>query len=65
MNGMMLSMRWKWQKLFSYGQVVCFATAWAIGLLIARDHGTSAEVRSLRSFAATANLPGVQASLRP
>jgi hypothetical protein len=64
MNGMMLSMRWKWQKLFSYGEVICFVTAWAIGLLIARDHGSSDDPQ-LRSFATTADLPGVQASLRP
>jgi hypothetical protein len=65
MNGMMLSMRWKWQKLFSYGEVVCFVTAWAIGVLLARDQGANSDDRSLRSFATTADLPGVQAALRP
>jgi hypothetical protein len=65
MNGMMLSMRWKWHKLFSYGEVVCFVTAWAVGLLVARDQGRSVDQRSAsRTFATTADLPGVQAALR-
>jgi hypothetical protein len=61
----MLSMRWKWQKLFSYGEVICFVTAWAIGLLMARDTGPSIEPRAAaRTFATTNELPGVQASLQ-
>ena len=35
MNGTTLIIRWNWQKLFSYGEVVCFVSAWAIGLLVA------------------------------
>jgi hypothetical protein len=66
MNGMMLSMRWKWQKLFSYGEVICFISAWAVGVLVARDHGGQFDQRSAaRTFATTADLPGLQAALRP
>jgi hypothetical protein len=65
MNGMMLSMRWKWHSVFSYGEVICFVTAWAIGLLVARDQGRSFDQRSAtRTLATTADLPGVQAALR-
>jgi hypothetical protein len=65
MNGMMLSMRWKWQTLFSYGEVICFVTAWAVGLVIARDQGRSFDQQvAARSFATTSELPGVQAALR-
>jgi hypothetical protein len=66
MTGMMLSMRWKWQKLFSYGEVICFVTAWAVGVLVARDHGSAFDQRTVtRTFATTSDLPGVQAALRP
>jgi hypothetical protein len=61
----MLSMRWKWQKLFSYGEVICFVSAWAVGLLMARDQQRLADHRAAEpTFAATSELPGVQASLR-
>lgn len=64
--GMMLSMRWKWHKLFSYGEVICFVTAWAVGLLLARDQGRFVDRHeNVRSIATTTNLPGVQAALRP
>ncbi len=35
MFGTTLTTRWNWQKLFSYGEVVCFISAWAVGLLVA------------------------------
>jgi hypothetical protein len=58
-------MRWLWPKLFSYAEVMCFITAWAVGLLIARGEGRAADERgSIRTFATAADLPGVQASLR-
>jgi hypothetical protein len=60
----MRSMRWTWQKLFSYGEVVCFVTAWAVGLLVARDQERLVDQRAAtRTFATTAE-PGVQAALR-
>ncbi|MEX2315912.1 MAG: hypothetical protein WD669_02100 [Pirellulales bacterium] len=62
---MMLSMRWKWQLLFSYGEVICFVTAWAVGLLVARDQGRLVDQRTaVRTFATTTELPGAQAALR-
>jgi len=62
---MTLSMRWKWQKLFSYGEVICFVTAWAVGLLLARDQERLVDHRAtMRAFAATNELPGVQAALQ-
>jgi hypothetical protein len=59
------SIRWNWQKLFSYGEVVCFVSAWAIGLLIA-VHGQRAERAQAvsRTFAATSDSLGIQATLR-
>jgi hypothetical protein len=62
---MMISMRWKWQLLFSYGEVICFVTAWAVGLLVARDQSRSVDPRSTaQTFATTTELPGAQAALR-
>jgi hypothetical protein len=58
-------MRWTWQKLFSYAEVVCFVSAWAVGLLIAREEGRAGGERSaVRTFATTSELPGAQAALR-
>jgi len=58
-------MRWTWQKLFSYAEVMCFITAWAVGLLVARDERRPVDERSAtRTFATASDLPGVQASLR-
>ena len=65
MTSTMLSTHWNWQKLFSYGEVVCFVSAWAVGLLIAM-RGTAAGSTSgerLRSFAATSDSLGIQAKL--
>lgn len=62
--GMMLSMRWKWKKLFSYGEVICFVTAWAVGLLLARDQERLIDHRAaVRTFATATELPGVQAAM--
>lgn len=57
--------RWNWQKLFSYGEVVCFVTAWAVGLLIAvQAQRPSHEPMSNRSFASATDSLGIQANLR-
>jgi hypothetical protein len=64
MFGTTFPISWNWQKLFSYGEVVCFVSAWAVGLLIAmqghhldRDRGTA------RNFASTNDSLGIQANL--
>jgi hypothetical protein len=62
---MALSIRWNWQKLFSYGEVVCFVSAWAIGLLVAvQSHRGDDDERASRSFAATHDRLGIQATAR-
>jgi hypothetical protein len=62
---MTYSIRWNWQKLFSYGEVVCFVSAWAIGLLIAvQGHRTERAQSTSRTFAAASDSLGVQATLR-
>jgi hypothetical protein len=60
MNGTIFSTHWKWQKVFSYGEVICFVTAWAIGLVVARDRSPSVErPAAVRSIAATSDQPDV------
>jgi hypothetical protein len=62
---MTLSIRWNWQKLFSYGEVVCFVSAWAIGLLVAvQSHRPENDQRAARTFAAASDSLGIQAQLR-
>jgi hypothetical protein len=64
MTSTMLSTHWNWQKLFSYAEVVCFVSAWAVGLLIAGDgHRSERDASSVRTFAATSDALGVQAKL--
>jgi hypothetical protein len=59
------STRWNWQKLFSYGEVACFVSAWAIGLLIAAQaQKPEAERAVSRSFASANDTLGIQAQLR-
>ncbi len=65
MFGTTLSNRWSWQKLFSYGEVVCFVSAWAVGLLIAiQGQQANAERGTTRSFASASDTLGIQANLR-
>jgi hypothetical protein len=62
---MMLPPRTNWQKLFSYGEVVCFFSAWAIGLLIVLSANQSSDDRTAaRRFASASDVPGVQATLQ-
>lgn len=65
MSGMTFSIRWNWQKLFSYAEVVCFVSAWAIGLLVAaQGQRTDRDTATSRTFAATSDELGIQATLR-
>jgi hypothetical protein len=65
MFGTTFSNRWSWQKLFSYGEVVCFASAWAVGLLIAmQSHGLKRDRPATQTFASTGDTLGIQATLR-
>jgi hypothetical protein len=60
----MLSMRWNWQKLFSYAEVVCFVSAWAVGLLVAMQGQSANQDRvGARVFAANSDAFGIQATL--
>jgi hypothetical protein len=63
MAGTTLTLHWNWQKLFSYGEVVCFVSAWAVGLLLAMhsQRPASDRVQSHR-FAAASDTLGIQAS---
>jgi hypothetical protein len=66
MFGTTVSTRWNWQKLFSYGEVVCFVSAWAVGLLIAIEQAQrpNQETAAARTFASASDSLGVQAKLR-
>ena len=56
--------RWNWQKLFSYGEVICFVTAWAVGLVIAMQEQQPLSNRvASATFAAGSDWPSFQAAL--
>jgi hypothetical protein len=64
MNGTTLTIRWNWQKLFSYGEVVCFVSAWAIGLLVAlQSQRATPEHPNAQSLASVTDTLGIQATL--
>jgi len=64
MTTTMFSFRWSWQKLFSYGEVACFISAWAVGLLIATEgHQPTQDRTAMRPFAAASDGLGIQATL--
>ncbi len=42
----MLGTRWNWQKLFNYGEVICFASAWAVALAVAISAEQHSDQRS-------------------
>ena len=64
MFGTTRSFHWSWQKLFSYGEVVCFVSAWAAGLLIALQGQQATNDRTTtRSFASASESLGIQANL--
>lgn len=65
MSGTTILIRWNWQKLFSYGEVVCFVSAWAIGLLVAvQGQRAEREPAASRMIAASSDELGIQATLR-
>ena len=64
MYGTRVHTRWSWEKLFSYGEVVCFVSAWAIGLLVAMEGQNASNNRSTaHTLAATSDSLGIQANL--
>jgi hypothetical protein len=63
MSSTMLSIRWNWRTLFSYGEVVCFVSAWAVGLLIAMQEQRSDHDHIATRTYASADVLGIQAQL--
>ena len=65
MSSSPLTFHLNWQKLFSYGEVVCFVSAWAVGLLIAiqGQQQPSNDRAPTRSFASATDSLGIQANL--
>lgn len=58
----MLWTRWNWHKLFNYGEVICFASAWAVALLMALTAERPPENRGeTRTFAISTDMSGMQA----
>jgi hypothetical protein len=58
----MLGTRWNWQKLFNYGEVICFASAWAVALLMALSAQRVVERNTdTRTFAISSDVSGMQA----
>lgn len=55
---------WNWRRLFSYGEVVCFVSAWIVGLLVAIQGQQANNSRpTTRTFAAVNDTLGIQANL--
>jgi hypothetical protein len=55
--------RMNWQKIFSYAEVICFVSAWAVSLLLAFSAQRSADSHTAsRSFAVTTDVLGIQAT---
>ena len=64
MTSMTLPIRWNWQKLFSYGEVMCFISAWAVGLLVAVGGQRGVDTRvATRATSSPYDVPGIQATL--
>jgi hypothetical protein len=58
----MLGTRWNWQKLFNYGEVICFASAWAVALLMALSAERPInDQAATRMFAISTDVSGMQA----
>jgi hypothetical protein len=55
--------RTNWHRLFSYVEVICFVSAWAVSLLLALSAQRSTDDRAAsRSFAVTTDVLGIQAT---
>ena len=64
MNGTTLTIRWNWQKLCSYGEVVCFVSAWAIGLVVAlQSQRANHDQPNTQTLASATDTLGIQANL--
>jgi len=58
----MYGTRWNWQKLFNYGEVICFASAWTVALLMALSAERPVDNRAaMRTFAISTDVSGMQA----
>ncbi len=58
----MLGKRWNWQKLFNYGEVICFASAWLVALLTSLSAERPVYDRAAtRTFAISTDVSGMQA----
>ena len=58
----MFSSRWNWHKLFSYGEVLCFVSAWAVALLMVLSTQRPNDDRAAsRTFAISTGMSGMQA----
>ncbi len=58
----MLGTRWNWKKLFNYGEVICFASAGLVALMMALSAQRPIEDRAAtRTFATSSELGGMQA----
>jgi hypothetical protein len=63
MYSSMLSSHWNWPKLFSYGEVVCFISAWAVGLIVAMQGGRQEHNRVARhNISIASDSLGIQAT---
>jgi hypothetical protein len=55
--------RTNWHKIFSYAEVICFVSAWAVSLLLALSAERSADDHAAtRSIAVTTDVLGIQAT---
>ena len=58
----MRSARWNWQKLFNYGEVICFASAWMIALAMALSaQRPTDDLTAKRAFSISTDFSGMQA----
>jgi hypothetical protein len=54
--------RWNWKQLFNYGEVICFASAWLVALLMAVSAQRTVDDRAAtRTFAISSDVGGMQA----
>lgn len=62
-RGCMHGTRWNWHKLFNYGEVICFASAWVVALLMAMsaERPANDHAAATRTFAISTDLSGMQA----
>jgi hypothetical protein len=55
--------RMNWQRIFSYAELICFVSAWAVSLLLALSAQRASDDRAAtRTFAVTSDVLGIQAT---